>query len=63
MNIEEYNKIRKEKTKTIQTKDCAYVDLYYDDSCLGGWFTADELRKIADDMDELKEYWNSIIDF
>lgn len=30
-----------------------YINLYSDESCLDGWFTAEELRLIADKMDEL----------
>jgi len=30
-----------------------YVDLYPDQSCVDGWFTANELRKIANAMDEI----------
>jgi hypothetical protein len=31
-----------------------YVDLYSDKSCVDGFFSAEELRTIADKMDELK---------
>lgn len=31
-----------------------YVNVEADRSCVDGWFTAEDLRKIANDMDRLK---------
>lgn len=30
-----------------------YIDLYYNESCLDGWFSSKDLRKVADAMDKL----------
>lgn len=44
-------KINKEISDSIHE----YVRINSDSSCLDGWYTAEELRRIADKMDELKE--------
>lgn len=31
-----------------------YIDLYEDSSCLDGWFTSTQLRRIAEAMDDCK---------
>ncbi len=38
-----------------------YVKLYVDSTCLDGDFSADELRVIADKMDELKNHLDTVI--
>lgn len=61
MNKQElYNKLRRQVDNELIDAIDEYVDLYSDRSCLDGWFTADELRRIADAMDELKKRYKAI---
>jgi hypothetical protein len=40
-----------------------YINLDANESCVDGWYSAADLRKIADKMDELKAYnYNSTFD-
>jgi hypothetical protein len=49
----EKKKGRIKKSTSSQVSD--YSDIYAEYSCLDGWFTSDELRIIANAMDELKK--------